>query len=184
MNVSDGNCLCVATGPKIDLYNPVLDRLWYWMTYHQHARPLSEIEIKGSTMIKGACHCGSVHLSISGTVTNFEHCHCNTCRKFHGSVYGSSALVDASGFAVTAGEDALQGYRSSPGKERFFCRQCGCHLFAKEDDSDKVLLRIGTLEGTHGLMPEGHIYVCDRVPWSNVRDGLPQHAANSNETAG
>lgn len=133
-------------------------------------------------MIKGACHCGTVHVSISGPVTNFEHCHCSTCRKFHGSVYGSSALVDAADFAVTAGEDALQGYRSSPGKERFFCRRCGCHLFAKEDCSDKIILRIGTLEDDHGLSPEGHIFVGDQVPWSTVADGLPQHAANRNGT--
>jgi hypothetical protein len=130
-------------------------------------------------MIKGGCHCGRVVYEITGPVTGFKHCHCHTCRKFHGSVYGSSGLVKSGHFSVVKGREHLTAYLSSPAKRRYFCSSCGCHVFAVEarQDHEQTILRIGTLEPGHGLKPEGHIYVQDKVDWYEIRDELPQRLA-------
>ena len=130
-------------------------------------------------MIKGSCHCGAVRLAITGPITQFHHCHCHTCRKFHGSVYGSSAIVAADDFSILSGENDLTAYRSAPHKVRCFCRHCGSHVFAREDGTGEIILRVGTLEDGHGLSPEGHIYVSDKVPWSIIADTLPQYDGGS-----
>jgi len=128
-------------------------------------------------MIKGGCHCGRIAFEIIGSVTGFKHCHCHTCRKFHGSVYGSSALVEKEHFSVVTGWEHLTAHLSSPEKRRYFCSFCGSHVFAVEvrQGQERTILRIGTLEPGHGLKPEGHIHVQDKVGWYEIRDELPQH---------
>ena len=69
-------------------------------------------------MITGSCHCQTVRFEISEEIRGFMHCHCQTCRKIHGTVYGSSALVRKTGFKVVAGADSITAYESSPGKKR------------------------------------------------------------------
>jgi hypothetical protein len=131
-------------------------------------------------MIKGGCHCGKVAFEITGRVTSFKHCHCNTCRKFHGSVYGSSALVDSEHFKIVRGREHLSAYLSSPTKRRYFCANCGCHVFAVAPyvGHEKTILRIGTLDPDHGLKPEAHIHVRDKADWYDILDQLPQYPDN------
>ena len=131
-------------------------------------------------MYKGSCHCGAVAYEVTGPITGFEHCHCQTCRKIHGTVYGSSAVVEHADFRVTKGRDALTDYASSPGKIRHFCSHCGSHVFATDSrDGEVLILRMGTLDPGHGLKPEAHIYVSDQADWYEIRDGLPQHGGDA-----
>lgn len=130
-------------------------------------------------MLTGSCHCNQIQYRITGKVHSFEHCHCDTCRKINGTVYGSSAVVSKSAFEVTQGEDALSKYRASPSKDRYFCSNCGSHVFAAYNDGrDDVLLRVGTLQRDHGLKAEAHIFVSDQPDWYEIRDDLPQHEGN------
>ena len=126
-------------------------------------------------MITGSCHCGVVAFEISGPITGFEHCHCQTCRKIHGTVYGSSAVVAKRDFHLRQGEGKLAKYHSSPGKVRHFCSNCGSHLFAAEEGSEDFILRMGMLDPGHGLRPEAHIYVEDKPEWYEILDSLPQY---------
>ena len=131
-------------------------------------------------MITGSCHCGRIRFDIAGEIRCFEHCHCHTCRKIHGTVYGSSAIVLTDGFTVMDGEEDLIAYRSSPGKQRFFCRHCGSHLFARTDaEPDQILLRMGTLDTDPGVRAEAHIWVEDRQPWYEICDDLPRYPGES-----
>lgn len=127
-------------------------------------------------MHRGSCDCGTVHYQLDGDIPGFLHCHCRTCRKIHGTAYGSSAVVPRDEFTVTAGERAITAYESAPGKKRCFCRHCGSHLFATMEARPKdVVLRIGTLDDDPGGRPEGHIWVSDKAPWYEITDGLPQY---------
>ncbi len=131
-------------------------------------------------MITGSCHCGTVKFEVAGEITQFEHCHCHTCRKIHGTVYGSSAITPADGFTVVDGEEGLTAYRSSPGKQRFFCRYCGSHVFARTDaQPDRLLLRVGTLNTDPLARAEAHIWVEDKAPWYDICDDLPRYPAES-----
>ena len=126
-------------------------------------------------MLTGSCHCGAVQYEIKGEVYGFKHCHCHTCRKIHGTVFGSSALTSAQGFTVTVGEATLERYESSPGKRRCFCKRCGSHVFAYYDDDPSVIvLRLGTVDNFPAQRPLAHIWVSHKVPWYEILDDRPQ----------
>jgi hypothetical protein len=124
-------------------------------------------------MLTGSCLCRRVRYQINGPIYRFVHCHCRTCRKVHGTVYGSSALVQNRNFQVVGGEDAVTRYESSPGKLRCFCSVCGTHVFAQK--ADEIILRVGTLDADPGIRPEAHIWMGDKAPWYEVCDELPKY---------
>ena len=64
-------------------------------------------------MLTGSCLCGAVRYEIDAPVADIVHCHCHTCRKAHGTLYGSSAMVRRADFKLTEGAEALIGYQSS-----------------------------------------------------------------------
>ncbi len=127
-------------------------------------------------MLTGSCLCKTVRYEISGPLDCFVHCHCHTCRKVHGTVYGSSAQVTSEAFRLLSGADSITAYESSPGKQRFFCRNCGSHVFARlRSRPDEVILRIGTLDADPGQRPQAHIWVSHKAAWYEILDGLPQY---------
>src|SRR5262245_45196193 len=121
---------------------------------------------KERLMFTGSCHCGVVRFEIKGEVYGFRHCHCRTCRKIHGTVFGSSALTSAAGFTVTAGEASLERYESSPGKRRCFCKHCGSHVFAYyEEDPSVIVLRLGGVGNYEAQRRMECIWVSYKVRW-------------------
>lgn len=126
-------------------------------------------------MHTGSCLCKKVTFQISTQVRRFHHCHCRTCRKVHATVYGSSALVDEASFQIASGEESLSQYDSSPGKTRYFCKNCGTHVFARCDrNPNDVVLRIGALDGDLGIKAHRHIWVSHKPDWYEIADDLPQ----------
>jgi len=75
-------------------------------------------------MIIGKCLCGKVSYEITDDISDIIHCHCETCHKAHGSAFSSVASVADESFALT-GKEFLNSYESSPGKLRYFCKNCG-----------------------------------------------------------
>jgi hypothetical protein len=45
-------------------------------------------------------------------------CHCSRCRKWHGAAFASIMRIPTNSFRITAGEEMLGRYASSPGAER------------------------------------------------------------------
>lgn len=126
--------------------------------------------------MQGSCHCGKVRYEVTGTPLRFAHCHCDDCRKIHGTTFGSSILVQAGDFSVLEGQAEVTAYESSKGKFRCFCRHCGAHLYARMDyQPDVVIVRVGTLEDGHGLKPQMHIWVKAKAPWYEIRDDLTRY---------
>lgn len=127
-------------------------------------------------MIKGSCFCGAVRYQSAGNLLIFANCHCPDCRKFSGSAFSSVLAVEAGGFSVTAGEDHLVPFASSPGKVRHFCKTCGCHLFARaEQRPGMVIVRAGTLDEDPGMAPQCHVWAGQKAPWHVICDAIPQY---------
>ena len=128
-------------------------------------------------MHTGSCLCGTVSFEIDTPIRRFHHCHCRTCRKVHATVYGSSTLVDASAFHVLSGQESISQFNSSPGKTRYFCSNCGTHVYARCDrDPHDIILRLGALDGDLGIKAIGHIWVSHKADWYDISDDLPQSA--------
>lgn len=127
-------------------------------------------------MHEGSCLCGAVRYLISGILGPIIYCHCRQCRKAQGTAFATNAPVDADRFQLVAGEDALTGYQSSPGKLRCFCRFCGSPIFSRRDSlPDVVRVRIGTLDTPTDQRPTAHNYVATKAEWFEIIDDLPQY---------
>ena len=61
-------------------------------------------------MVTGGCLCGSVRFEITGPIRNIVHCHCSRCRKAQGSAFATNGIMNAAGFSLPGGQDALTGY--------------------------------------------------------------------------
>ena len=64
-------------------------------------------------MIDGSCLCGSIRYQAERPAGPMAHCHCQMCRKAHGSAFSTVLPVDKDGFRWTAGEDLLAQFGSS-----------------------------------------------------------------------
>lgn len=124
--------------------------------------------------IKGSCLCGSVTYEIDGSFEFIGHCHCSICRKSHGAAFASWGIVRPETFRWTSGEDFVEGYESSPGQKRCFCKRCGSPLASAHSGVIGEVV-VGTVDGDPGVRPSEHIFVGSKAPWYDITDALPQH---------
>lgn len=127
-------------------------------------------------MIKGSCMCGKITYGIDGHIGEITHCHCTTCRKAHGSAFSSVAAVQIDDFEFTSGESLIKCHQSSPGKSRWFCSNCGSHIYAHRESQKHYILRLGTLDDDPMVKPKNHIWVGLKAPWYEIEEDykLPQ----------
>jgi len=135
-------------------------------------------------MITGSCLCGAVAYEVDGLSGPISHCHCRTCQKAHSAAFATTARAMRSGFRWTSGDEARASYESTPGKLRWFCRQCGSHLMAEWVALDQVILRVGSIDaGIEGEAPKLHIWVSHQAPWDlGPHDDLPRYPESAPST--
>lgn len=131
---------------------------------------------KDESVLEGSCACGEVRYEIRGELRGpVGHCHCWQCRKHSGASFGTTAAVKADEFFIVAGSDRMKSWESSPGRHRFFAGCCGSPIYKRVDEIPQVIgFRLGTLDTDPGRLVEQHIFVSSKVPWVEIRDGLPQ----------
>ena len=125
---------------------------------------------------RGSCLCGGVRFEVVGEIGTLTLCHCSQCRKAQGSAFAAAAPVRSADFHLLSGEDLLQAYESSPGKQRVFCRRCGSPVLSRRA-ADPQWLRIhaGLLDTPLGRRADAHIFCADRADWDDRIDDLPRH---------
>ena len=125
-------------------------------------------------MIKGQCFCGSVGYEADCEPGPIVHCHCQTCRKIHGSAFSSVMPVQKEAFAWKGDKEARASVESSPGKHRSFCSRCGSHVAAEREDADVMLLRMGCVDTEVEAKALGHIWRSDCASWYDPKTILPE----------
>ncbi|RTE67582.1 GFA family protein [Amphritea opalescens] len=126
-------------------------------------------------MITGSCLCGHVRYEISGAIGDIVHCHCQTCRKAHGSAFSSVAGVQGKDFKLMS-DDVLGCYESSPGKFRYFCQNCATQIYAKKEGTEHIVLRLGSLDDDPQSKELSHIWVSQKASWYSLNSRLPEYA--------
>lgn len=130
-------------------------------------------------MYTGACLCGTVRYEITGPIHNIIHCHCSQCRKAQGSAFATNGIVKESDFRIVAGQQALTGYESPPGKTRYFCKVCGSPIISRADSRPgQVRVRVGTIESDIRERPMAHIFVTSKANWDEICGDLPRYEAH------
>ncbi|GAB2607166.1 GFA family protein [Ramlibacter solisilvae] len=123
--------------------------------------------------MRGSCLCGAVSYEITGSFKFMGNCHCSMCRKSHGAAFATWGIISPDQFRWLSGEDLVQGYESSPGKQRCFCRKCGSPVVCTHSGTVGEVV-VGTLDGDSGTRPREHIFVGSKAPWYEIADALPQ----------
>ena len=123
--------------------------------------------------IKGSCLCGAVTYEIDGEFQFVGNCHCSICRKSHGAAFATWGIIDPEDFRWLSGENFVQGYESSPGRKRTFCKICGSPLVSTHSDQVGEVV-FGTVDGDPGTRPREHIFVGSKASWHEITDSLPQ----------
>ena len=109
-------------------------------------------------MIRGGCLCGGVRYEISGELSEICFCHCQMCRRLHGTPFGSYAAVHPQQRRYTSGEELITRYQSSAEAVRIFCSRCGSKLaFENSETPDEIWITVGTFDddpGIHTIMKD------------------------------
>lgn len=129
-----------------------------------------------SQRVTGRCLCERIRYEISGEFGPVMNCHCSKCRRWHGAVFRTRALIRKHQFRWTAGEQYLSRYDSSEHVTKFFCRVCGSNLISTyRNRPDFIGLPMGGLEQDPGVQPQANIFVAYKAPWYRICDGRPCH---------
>lgn len=135
-------------------------------------------------MTQGTCLCGTVRYEVTKPFNMMVHCHCSMCRKHHGAPFATFAAAPYDSFRWLAGEDAIDGYRSSEQGTRSFCRHCGSVAPMLMPEAGFAVCPAGNLIGDPGIRPQMHMFVGSKAPWYTITDSLPQHEAYPPEFGG
>jgi hypothetical protein len=88
--------------------------------------------------------------------------------------------VAVSAFELLSGNELLNSYESSPGKQRVFCKVCGSPIYSKRADLPEVLrIRAGTIDGALRTKPIAHFYVDSKANWYEINDSLPKFSGGN-----
>ena len=128
-------------------------------------------------MLTGGCLCGTVRFEIDGALGPITCCHCSRCRRASGSAYVAAASVDATSFRVTAGDECVAEYESSPRNRRAFCTRCGSQLWGRHDDYPVVRVRAGGIDQDPGTRIAAHMMMSSRAEWLEDADDAVEEFA-------
>jgi len=127
--------------------------------------------------ITGRCLCEAVRFEVSEPFRTAHYCHCRRCQRRTGTAFSASAQAAPGSFRVTQGEELLRAFRPDDGWHKFFCGECGGHVYSQSHEgSDLIGVRMGAIDGDPGIRPSSHQYVAYAASWQPLPDdGLPRY---------
>lgn len=128
-------------------------------------------------MKQGGCLCGAVRYEITGSLRGVVNCHCEICRRLHGS-FGPHTKARKSDIRITK-DSGLTWYETSNIARRGFCKMCGSSLFWEPYEQQATGIIAGTLDTPTGLKTIGHIFTAEKGDYYGIDDGLPQFDGSS-----
>ncbi|WP_178119341.1 GFA family protein [Metapseudomonas lalkuanensis] len=137
----------------------------------------------------GGCRCDDnpVRYEYSARPAEVHYCLCTDCTDTCGGAMAIIAVVDRNAFKITANAGKLKCFHSKSTCHRYFCSECGCHMYLHVDSfPDFELVHVPTLdrECDAGGKPDRYVFVRSKHPLLTLPDdGLPRHEgwANSGE---
>ena len=128
------------------------------------------------TPITGSCMCNKVTYTLKNGIEEIVHCHCQTCRKAHSAASSSVAKIMDEDFEINSGVELLKSYESSPGKQRYFCGNCGSQIYAKKAGTPHLVLRMGTVDTNQTIPERCHIWLSDKASWYQLNLDIPGYS--------
>lgn len=124
----------------------------------------------------GSCNCGAVTIISTEEPLWVRQCWCRQCQKAASGMATTNALFATATMAIT-GAVGWQGYTAASGNtiEHGFCPTCGTPLFGRNSSRPAAwVVRLGALDGDHGLAPTSAIWVDEAPAWAVIDSALEQ----------
>src|SRR5918999_2654470 len=127
--------------------------------------------------LTGGCLCGGVRFELSEPAPAAGYCHCTRCQRRTGGGWSVQARIDGRTFRLLQGEELVQCWLPPDSDfAKCFCRECGAHLFAHDEDWSQVSIRLAAFDEDPGVRPQWHTYTAYAPAWEPVPDdGLPRY---------
>jgi hypothetical protein len=130
------------------------------------------------TRIPSSCLCGTVAWSVDGPLQHVHHCHCQRCRKTHGTAFATFGFFPLPSLTWERGEANVVRFTGPSGFVRAFCGTCGTAVpSGNATFGDLGDLPLGPIDTELDVRPQAHIFVGSKAPWYEILDGLPQFDA-------
>ncbi len=130
----------------------------------------------GAPSLTGHCLCGAVRFEVAEPLISAQFCHCTRCQRRTGTAFAVSGAVVPGSFRIIEGEQLVHAFRPPDGWAKFFCTQCGGHLYSQsQDEPERIGVRMGAIDGEPGVRPSRHQFGAYAAPWFDIPDdGLPR----------
>lgn len=125
------------------------------------------------TTYDGACFCGAVTFSVSGSPEGMGYCHCNSCRSWSAAPVNAFTLWKPDSLTITRGADRIGTYHKTDHSMRKFCKSCGGHLMTDHPEMGLVDIYAAMLPDL-AFQPGLHVHYGEKV--LGIPDGLPKFA--------
>jgi hypothetical protein len=119
----------------------------------------------------GNCFCGAVKLEVTGSPVAMGYCHCSSCRSWSGGPVNAFSLWDSEAVRITAGAGHVATFQKTELSQRKYCAKCGGHLMTSHPPIGLVDVFVSTIP-TLEFRPGVHVNYAETV--LPMRDGLPK----------
>lgn len=129
--------------------------------------------------LTGGCNCGAVRYEVTAPLLGAGYCHCRRCQRRSGAAASANAYPRPEAFRIVAGADRLRKWHPEDGGEKWFCADCGSHIYGNSPRlANPIGIRMGTFDTDPGVRPSVRFWVASAAPWEQIPDdGLERHEA-------
>jgi hypothetical protein len=133
------------------------------------------VSVSPETPLLGHCGCGAISFEVRAPFELARYCHCHRCQQRTGTSSSANARVARDAVHIT-GEEHIRTWQPEGGQPKHYCAECGGHVFSGPLDSEKLVIRMGAIEGDPGIRPEYRQWASSAVAWEPIPDdGLPRY---------
>ena len=119
----------------------------------------------------GQCRCGSVSYICAAAPIFQSHCHCESCRRATGGLFGSYVGVRDGTWRWTGELPAV--YLPGGGVERSFCLICGSPVaYRSTDFPGEMYFLAGSLGDVTAFAPTEQSFPEEAMPWLHLKSLL------------
>ncbi|BBB12654.1 GFA family protein [Sphingopyxis sp. FD7] len=124
----------------------------------------------------GECSCGAVKVRIDAEPLTVRQCWCRRCQKIaaggptHNAIFPTESIV-ADGLLASDSYIADSGNTLT----RWHCAACGTPMFSASSARPQLrVVRLGVLDGSHGLKPTVAIWTSEAPDWAIIDPSMDQ----------
>lgn len=125
-----------------------------------------------------SCVCGQLSLTYTGEITSTSICHCYSCQKRTGSVFGAQFGVSAD-LVTIEGQSKVYLYTGDEGSKAsmHFCPDCGSTLlWSRVEEPSKLTVAVGGFADRSLPSPTVSVYGKTRKHhWVELPDTVEKH---------